>query len=120
LYIPNWFVEMMESIKREEMISRGICTTNRLFQQLCWPKLHGKVEPHRIGYMQITYNYDRSNPVGSPHAIIKKINRQSGLLETVQIPGVAPPHYITGFDCIDIRFIFLEMKNIIIYFKFFG
>jgi hypothetical protein len=115
LYVPNWIVEVMESITREEMIKRGICTANRLFQQLCYPKLHGNVEPHRIEYLHISHDIDYHNQTEIPRALMRKRRAAPGqprLLVHVPIPEVAPPPYIIGYKRIDIWFNFFGIYKI--------
>ena len=102
----------MESIKREEMINRRICTTSRIFQQLCYPKLHGNVEPHRIEYLNIYHDIDYHNQTEIPRALMRERKPepgQPGVLVYAPIPEVAPPPYITGYGRIDIWFIFREL-----------
>jgi hypothetical protein len=69
--------------------------TNRLFYQICWPRLHGnKVAAHEVGPITIVYRHELGQP---PTAILLHESKE------VPFPECPPPDYITGFGGIYIK-----------------
>lgn len=92
--VPNWLIEMLTWIERIEMANSPLSTSSWVFEQLCGPKLHGQVEPHAVGPLDL---------IGEQDAVSRDwrgIARYKNKL--VALPSTPPPEYITGFKRIRI------------------
>ena len=110
--VPNWYIEVLEFIKRKEMIE--LSTTNWTFLLFCWPKLHGNVQPHKVDNLQFI---GRLNEHNIHEAKLLKFGRSGRLLNEgynifeaewlarigIPIACTPPPEYITGFGKIYIE-----------------
>ena len=89
----------MAWFKRVEMADSKLSTSSWTFKQLCWPKLHGKVEPYKVAYLRFKQG-ERDESTG---IFQSKLEKGSMRIE-IPIACVPPPKYIIGFDRIKIRY----------------
>lgn len=82
----------MAWIKRIEMANSPLSFSCRLFQQLCWPKLHGDVKPHKIPYLDF---FSAQINLGNSQALLR-INHK----KITPIASTPPPEYIVGLNSI--------------------
>jgi hypothetical protein len=88
-YIQNWLIDSLPWIGRKELANSSLSTSCETFRQLCWPKLHQKVKPHKIPNLQCTHNRTQF--------------RRLDTNEIIPIASTPAPHYIDGIGTIELR-----------------
>lgn len=95
--MPNWSIEMIDWTKRTEMADSNLSTSSAAFDTLCWPKLHGKVKPHKVKKLRIMGERDEH---GQFQAVLIEENKNI----KIPIASWEPPNYIVGFEGISILY----------------
>jgi hypothetical protein len=95
-YVPNWLIEVLAFIYRKEMANSSLSTINKIFQLLCWPKLHQKVKPHKIPKLRCTAIHDE---LGNLRAQFRRRDTN----EIIPIASAPAPHYIDGIGLIELE-----------------
>lgn len=100
--IPNWLMfDTFPWINRKEMAISSLSTSSETFRQLCWPKLHQNVMPHKIEHLDI---FRAQYEFGNERALVR-IKRNAnwyseGIIPIASIPS---PNYIVGIKQIEIK-----------------
>jgi len=77
------------------MANSSLSTSCETFRQLCWPKLHQKVKPRKIPYLNFIEDRDEQ---GNLRALLIMNNR------IVPIASIPPLEYILGIGKIDLEY----------------